>query len=568
MNSYSPDRKLGGIVHTYRKYDPRRFPMPDADPPDLVSPAFEHVMAFGTMRHLTPEELTEAIEIDPRQITGLGPSIESLQRMLEERKRKILETYEVQSVQRESERVFRDKAKRVHPPKRLKKKFERALRLEQNVDFERLWYQAGEQSDFAKQVLQVNESMVDRDEIAEMSSKYAFSGHASLSIPEALAIKEELETIDRLLRQLEEAKQDAKIYVIDMEALAEFASEEQMDNLSAIQRQVEEMLRHQAQEQGLLGEKGRLQLTPKAYRIFQGKLLNQIFSELQVAKTGRHQNDITGDGAVEMQQTKRYEFGDSLANLDVTSSMINAMLRGGPDVPVRMKPGDLEIHLMRNRPKCATSVLMDMSGSMQWDGMYINVKRMALALHGLIRGEYPGDFLDFAEVATFAHRKHVSQILELMPKPVTIREPVVRLMADMSDPDLSTSLIPPHFTNIQHGLRVAKRVLEVQDTPNRQIILITDGLPTAHFEDQHLYMLYPPHPRTADATKREGLMCKEAGIVINIFLLHTWSQSSEDVQFAHQLAETTSGRVLFVSGGELDRFVVWDYVKRRRLIIG
>ena len=151
---------------------------------------------------------------------------------------------------------------------------------------------------------------------------------------------------------------------------------------------------------------------------------------------------------------------------------------------------------------------------------------------------------------------------------VALHDPVVRLRADLSDPNFSAALLPPHFTNIQHGLRLARQVLGVQDTPNRQIILITDDLPTAHFEEQQLYMLYPPHDRTARATLREGLLCRAQGMVINFFLLGTWAQSEEDVKFAHALAESTSGRVFFVAGGDLERFVVWDYLKRRRLILG
>ena len=100
--------------------------------------------------------------------------------------------------------------------------------------------------------------------------------------------------------------------------------------------------------------------------------------------------------------------------------------------------------------------------------------------------------------------------------------------------------MPPHFTNIQHGLQLARQFLAAQDTPNRQMILITDGLPTAHFEGKYLYLLYPPDPRTEEATLREGQLCQREGITINIFLLPSWSQSSEDVQFAYRLAESTA----------------------------
>ena len=144
---------------------------------------------------------------------------------------------------------------------------------------------------------------------------------------------------------------------------------------------------------------------------------------------------------------------------------------------------------------------------------------------------------------------------------------VVRLKADMSSEHISEHDIHPHFTNIQHCLQLARRFLAAQDTPNRQIILITDGLPTAHFESEMLYLLYPPDPQTEQATMREGQLCAREGITINIFLLPNWGQTEEDVQFAHRMAEMTQGRVFFAGGRDLDRFVVWDYVKQRRKII-
>ena len=138
-----------------------------------------------------------------------------------------------------------------------------------------------------------------------------------MTVPQALEIKEELETIDRLLKQLEEAAKNAQIGIIDMEALAEFAEPGDMDKLAQMQRQVEELLRHMAEQQGLERGKQGYQLTPKAYRIFQGRLLEKIFSQLQQSRTGRHQGPIVGEGAVELQQTKPYEFGDSVANMDI-----------------------------------------------------------------------------------------------------------------------------------------------------------------------------------------------------------------------------------------------------------
>jgi uncharacterized protein with von Willebrand factor type A (vWA) domain len=211
--------------------------------------------------------------------------------------------------------------------------------------------------------------------------------------------------------------------------------------------------------------------------------------------------------------------------------------------------------------------LLDMSGSMRYEGQYVNVKRMGLALDGLIRSEYPGDFLKFIEMYTFAKPRHVTEVAELLPKPVTMFSPVVRKKVDMSNPNITELDIPPHFTNIQHGLHLARKFLSVQDTPNRQVMLITDGLPTAHFEGETLYLLYPPDPRTEDATLREAHLCAREGITINIFLLASWNQTHDDVRFAYKVAESTRGRVFFTAGNELDRYVVWDYVARRKQII-
>lgn len=604
----------GGVIHTYQKYDPQRLPLPRPDAPDMVSPAFEHMLAHGNMREWTEEELAEAIELDPSQIAGLGPSIGSLLAMLEERKRKILSTYETDSVRKLADAAYKQNAAAMKPPSALRNAFEHAIRDEQIRDLERIWFRSDEDTAFGRGLVKLIEHLGHKYEIEELAAKYAFTGRTPLTIEQAIAVKEELETIDRLIAQLKEAAKNAKLYLINLDELGRFAEESQLDEMAEMQRRVADRLREMAEQQGLRREGNQFKLTPKAFKLFQNKLLKQIFSQLQASRTGRHDNVVTGDGAVEMQRTKPYEFGDSLANLDVVASVTNAIIRNrtaapnlsepttqvvGPEsesapvphansphartapttrvvgsdsaakrTPLRLLPTDLEIHRTRNSPKCATVVCMDMSGSMRWGGQYINVKRMALALHGLIRTDYPGDFVDFVEICTLPRRRHVSEILELIPRPVTTHDPWVRLKADMSDPDLSEAHIHPHFTNIQRSLSLARQMLQVQDTPNRQIFLITDGLPTAHFEDNWLYMLYPPDARTEHFTLREGLACREQGITINVFLLQNWNQSHEDIQFAQRLAEGTTGRVIFTAGKELDRFVVWDYVQRRRSIIG
>ena len=559
----------GGIIHSYQKYDPASFPSPTQPPPDLVSPAFEHALMYGGYRELTEEELARAIKLDPTQIAGMGPSLEMLRAMLLERKRKILEKYETRGVEKKARKGLFGAVKKVRVPKELQQRFDNAIRQEQPYEVERIWYRAGDDNGpLAQGLLQVHERMVEKHRIQELVTKYAFTGSQSMTVPEALEVKEELEKIDQLLKQIEEAAKTAQVGIIDMELMSEFAEPGDMQRLEELQRQVENMIREQAERQGIEREKGGgFRLTPKAYKIFQGRLLSRIFSELQASRSGRHQGEIVGEGAVEMQQTKEYEFGDSVANMDFPQTIINALLRSGDTRPLRLRGEDIVVHKTKNHPKAATCVIMDMSGSMRYDGQYIHVKRMALALQGLINSEFPGDFLRFIEMYTFAKLRQPGEIIEMMPKPVTIHDPWVQLAADMSRPDISEQMIHPHFTNIQHALRLARQSLANVDTPNRQIVLITDGLPTAHFEDQMLYMLYPPHPKTEQATMREGNLCMKEGITINLFLIPSWSQSEEDIRFAYRLAESTRGRVFFTNGKNLDRFVLWDYVKNRREII-
>lgn len=566
---HSGKHHRGGIIHTYRRYDPQRFPSPTQPPPDVLSGAFDHLLAYGSLRRLTEEELARAVRLDPSQIGSLGPSIDALMQILLQRKRKILERYETDAALQAAADAYQAEARRVEPPRRLRKPLAEAIRDEQLRDLQQLWFRVGDdRSPVARRLVQLIERLGDKYQVEELAAKYEFRGRTPMDVPQALAIKEELQQIDRLLEQLKQAAETAQIAVIDMEALAEYAETEDIANLAAVAQQIQDFLREQAERQGLQRDHRGFQLTPKAYRLFQGRLLERLFSHLQASRAGRHEGPVTGEGAVELTTSRPYEFGDSVANMDIPATFLNALARRGPGLPVTVKPRDIEIHRTRNRPKCATCVLMDMSGSMRYAGLYVHVKRMGLALEGLIRREYPGDYLQFLEIYSFAKPRRASELVELLPKPVTITEPLVRLRADMSRDDIFEHQIPPHFTNIQHGLSLARKFLATQDTPNRQVILITDGLPTAHFDNAMLYLLYPPDPQTEAATLREGMLCLREGITINIFILPSWSQSEEDIRFAYRLAESTRGRVFFTSGHDLDRYVVWDYLSRRREIIG
>ncbi len=564
---------LGGVVHTYLGYDPQHFPPPRQPAPDLAGAAFEHMLAHGSLRRLTPEELARAVRIDPSRIRGLGPSLESLIARLEERKRRLLETYETGGAQAAAKRAFHDLAGRMAPPPALARRFEREVRAEQLRDLERLWYETDERSDFARALVTLVARLGEKFQVDELASKYAFTGRTPLSVAEALSLLEELRTIDRLLAQLREALKNAAIAIVDLQGLERFAEPEEVESLRSMARQVEDLLRQMAEAQGVERSAQGWSLTPAALRTYQSKLLREIFSDVLAARSGRHDPVAAPDGAIESASTRPWEFGDSIAALDPVESITNALLRragsasGDPGAPA-LHGDDLRVHRTRHAPRCATVLILDMSGSMRFGGQYIACKRMAIALDGLIRREYPGDTVEFVEMYSVARRVRTADLASLMPRPVSISRSVVRLRADMSDPRLSESDLPLHFTNIQRAIEMSRQLLASQATPNRQILLLTDGLPTAHFEGSELFLLYPPDPATERATLREAQRCRSEGITLNVMLLPSWSQDEDDVGFAHRLAESTGGRVFFTGGRDLDRFVVWDYVKRRRSIIG
>ena len=245
-------KHLGGIIHTYQKYDPRRFPSPTQPPPDLISPALEHMLMFGDMRELTDEELARAIRLDPSQIAGLGPSLDALIALLLDRKKKILQTYETDAVQTEVRRNYHQLGDQIRPPSRLRKRFTCAYEEQQIYELERLWYATDDdRSTLARQLVQLIERLGEKYEIEELAAKYDFTGRTPLTVSKALAVKQDLKQIEELLQQLEEARETARITVIDIDALSEFAEPDDLARLEILRQMIEDHIRELAERQGL-----------------------------------------------------------------------------------------------------------------------------------------------------------------------------------------------------------------------------------------------------------------------------------------------------------------------------
>lgn len=249
MSSEGERPAHGGVVHTYLGFDPKNFPSPTAPAPDIAGAAFDHMLMHGSMRGFTAEQLANAIRLDPSMFPRLGPSIESLLAMLRERREKILSTYEGESARVAAAKAY--DGVEVRTPADQEAEFRAARARGQVRDLERLWYkQKREDSAFSRDLLRLIERLGERYQVQQLLAKYTFTGRTPMTVAEAIAIKEELETIDRLIEQLLEAAKTAQLAIVDLDELSEFADAESMESINKLQEQIESYLREEAKRQG------------------------------------------------------------------------------------------------------------------------------------------------------------------------------------------------------------------------------------------------------------------------------------------------------------------------------
>ena len=345
------------------------------------------------------------------------------------------------------------------------------------------------------------------------------------------------------------------------EYLTDFG-EEVMENLDRWEEEnpeVTEML----VKRGLIEKDadGKYRVTPKGVKRVESKALEELFDARGKDKLGKHETRHRGAGQTVHEETKAYEYGDPVSNLNLHETMKNAMVRTGGGTPVQIAEGDFVVHDSEYQTACATVVLLDMSGSMSRYGKYGQAKRVAMALQGLVRGKYQGDFLKTVGFYTYASPLSEKELLMSAPKPVSIYDPQVRLTIPLDRPP---GFVPEHFTNIHAGLQFARRILKKQPAANRQIIVITDGEPTAHVEDRSIKLIYPPSPRSASATLKEAKRCANEGIHISSFALVEDYFYLGLVNFVQQMAQVTGGVAAYCNADDLGNMVVESFQKGRK----
>jgi uncharacterized protein with von Willebrand factor type A (vWA) domain len=220
----------------------------------------------------------------------------------------------------------------------------------------------------------------------------------------------------------------------------------------------------------------------------------------------------------------------------VQRTVFNAVTRGGTrDARVRLDPEDFELVEAEQRTETATALLLDLSFSMPLRGHLVHAKKMALALHALIEGRYPHDTLYLIGFSDFAR--------QLQPH-------------DLAAPGFERT----YGTNMQHAFLLAGRLLAQHPRANRQVIMVTDGEPTAHLEGEQAFFAWPPEPETIRLTLAEAVRVARSGVTLNIFMLE---ESDGLTRFMERLAERTGGRVFLMDDRRIGAFVLRDYARRR-----
>ncbi|MDR3620916.1 MAG: VWA domain-containing protein [Paludisphaera borealis] len=316
------------------------------------------------------------------------------------------------------------------------------------------------------------------------------------------------------------------------------------------------------QKDGLIerDDEGKWRVTPKGIRRIQDKSLSELFQTFNRDGIGRHETQQKGEGTVSLEDTRPYVYGDSLANIDMHETLKNAYIRQGGGVPIRLSHEDYVVHETEYQTRCATVVLIDMSGSMGRYGKYYTTKKVAIALQAMVRAQYPQDSIQMIGFYTFASPMTERQLLNSAPKPVSMYDSRVHLRFDLDKPQ---GRVPQHFTNIQAGLRLARSHLLRQSAANKQIIVITDGEPTAHLEGREVVLIYPPAEKTAAHTLNEVRRCAGAGIRVSSYALIEDYFYIGLVNFVQEMARVSNGVAAYCSVDDLGKFVFESFIGGR-----
>jgi uncharacterized protein with von Willebrand factor type A (vWA) domain len=402
---------------------------------------------------------------------------------------------------------------------------------EQRAQLQQLSEQLMEDMDLRWQMDQLSQNLQSMFPQAGWQKSYDFSGQEPIGFQQAMQSMQELADLDQLENLMKNASNPAALAEADMDKVRDLLGDDAAKSLEKLS-QLSKMMR----DAGLIDQReGRLQLTPRAIRKLGANALSDLFGKLNKDMLGQHKVDAIGVGHERANDTKQYEFGDPF-RLDLHGTLRNALRRGGPGLPVKLSPEDFEIERTEHSTKSSTVLMLDLSMSMPMRDNFLPAKKVAMALHHLISSQFPRDYLGVVGFGETAR--------ELAPEQL---------------PEVSWDFA--YGTNMHHAFTLARGMLGRQ-TGTKQIIMITDGEPTAHvLPTGEVFFNYPPVRETVEATLREVMRCTKDEIRINTFMLDADNGLR---RFIEQLTKLNKGRAFFTSPDTLGDYVLVDFLEHKR----
>ena len=361
------------------------------------------------------------------------------------------------------------------------------------------------------------------------------------------------QTLDQLRQAIQQALESGELLDENMrEQLENMRADGQLDEL--IEKLIERMEQEnyisvdqpfdRSQKSNLPGQTGEMQqgqvkfeVTDKSLDFLGYRALRDLLGSLGKSNFGRHDTRDMATGIESSGASRQYEFGDTL-NLDITATLSNAIQRDGLKVPLELEYSDLQVHQCEYQSSCATVLMLDCSHSMILYGedRFTPAKKVAMALSQLIRTQYPGDSLSLVLFHDSAEEIPLSQLARVK--------------------------VGPYYTNTREGLRMAQRILDRQRKDMKQIIMITDGKPSAlTLEDGRIYKnAFGLDPLVVSQTLEEVSRCKRAGVMINTFML---ASDYGLIQFVQKVSEMCRGKAYFTTPHTLGQYLLMDYMSRK-----
>ena len=402
---------------------------------------------------------------------------------------------------------------------------------EQRAQLQQLSDQLLEDMDLRWQMDQLGQNLRGMFPQMNWNQSYEFEGQDPMGMGQAMQTMQELGDLDQLENLLRNATSPGALAEADMDRVRDLMGD---DAAKSLERLAE--LTKMLQDAGLIEQKeGRLELTPKGLRKIGSNALRDLFDKLAKDKMGQHQMDRLGQGHERTYETKQYEYGDPF-NLDLHRTIRNAIRRNGAETPVRLSPDDFEIERTEHTTKSSTVLMLDLSLSMPMRDNFLPAKKVTMALHSLITSQFPRDYMGIVGFSETA-----------------------RILTAAQLPEVSWDFV--YGTNMQHGFVLARQLLSKQ-TGTKQIIMITDGEPTAHIMNNgEVFFNYPPVQETVEATLREVVRCTRDNIRINTFMLDANSYLKS---FIEKLSSINRGRAFFTTPETLGDYVLVDFIEHKK----